>query len=79
MANYREESFRSIGGGQEILPPDFWLRNNVISHHNLLACLTAPKSAKLLQWSLALQNFNLHFHYKPVKRLRWQRLIVCPG
>jgi hypothetical protein len=42
---------------------------HVFSDHNPLAYLTdaAPKSAKLLRWSLALQNFNLHFHYKAGK------------
>ena len=42
---------------------------HVYSDHNPLAYLTdaAPKSAKLLRWSLALQNFDLHFHYKAGK------------
>jgi RNase H-like domain found in reverse transcriptase len=42
---------------------------NVYSDHNPLSYLTAsaasvPNSAKLLRWSLALQNFNIKFHYK---------------
>ena len=39
---------------------------HVYSDHNPLSYLTAsaPNSAKLLRWSLALQNFNIKFHYK---------------
>jgi RNase H-like domain found in reverse transcriptase len=42
---------------------------NVYSDHNPLSYLTAsaPNSAKLLRWSLALQNFNIKFHYKAGK------------
>jgi hypothetical protein len=42
---------------------------HVYSDHNPLAYLTdsAPKSAKLLRWSLALQNLDLRFHYKAGK------------
>jgi RNase H-like domain found in reverse transcriptase len=38
---------------------------HVYSDHNPLACLTdaALQSAKLLQWSSALQTFDLYFHY----------------
>jgi hypothetical protein len=41
----------------------------VYSDHNPLSYLTvsAPNSAKLLRWSLALQNFNLKFRYKAGK------------
>ena len=38
---------------------------HVFSDHNPLTFLTsaAPKNAKLMRWSLALQEFNIHFHY----------------
>ena len=38
---------------------------HVHSDHNPLTFLTksAPKNAKLMRWSLALQEFNIHFHY----------------
>jgi hypothetical protein len=37
--------------------------------HNPLQFLTmsAPNSSKLTRWSLALQEFNIEFHYKPGK------------
>ena len=49
--------FKSFVFGYEI---------HIYSDHNPLSYLTesAPKSAKLLRWSLALQNFNVCFHYK---------------
>src|SRR5664279_601234 len=49
--------FRSWVFGYEI---------HLYSDHNPLAYLTeaAPKSAKLMRWSLALQSYNVHFHYK---------------
>ena len=39
----------------------------VFSDHNPLTYLTeaAPKSAKLTRWSLALQEYNLSFKYRP--------------
>src|SRR6218665_3945763 len=39
----------------------------IFSDHNPLTYLTeaAPRSAKLTRWSLALQEFNLQFKYKP--------------
>jgi len=42
---------------------------HVYSDHNPLLFLTesAPKSSKLTRWSLALQEFNIIFHYKPRK------------
>ena len=42
---------------------------HVYSDHNPLTYLTvaAPNSAKLLRWSLALQRFNIQFHYKAGK------------
>jgi hypothetical protein len=42
---------------------------HVFSDHNPLSYLTtsAPNSAKLLRWSLALQSFNVKFHYKAGK------------
>jgi hypothetical protein len=47
----------------------FGYKIHVYSDHNPLAYLTdaVPKSAKLLRWSLSLQNFDLQFHYKAGK------------
>jgi hypothetical protein len=49
--------FRSWVFGYEI---------QLYSDHNPLLYLTeaAPKSAKLMRWSLALQGYNVQFHYK---------------
>jgi hypothetical protein len=42
----------------------------VFSDHNPLQYLTesAPKSSKLTRWALALQEFNISFHYRPGKQ-----------
>ena len=50
---------------------------HVFSDHNPLSYLTtsAPNSAKLLGWSLALQSFNVKFHYKAVK----SNAMIVPG
>jgi hypothetical protein len=44
----------------------FGCKIHMYSDHNPLAYLTesATKSAKLLRWALALQNFDLCFHYQ---------------
>ena len=43
----------------------FSVEIHVHSDHNPLSFLTesAPKNAKLMWWSLALQEFNIQFHY----------------
>ena len=43
----------------------FLLKIIVFSDHNPLSFLTeaAPKSAKLMRWALALQEFNIEFRY----------------
>jgi len=47
----------------------FGYKIHVYSDHNPLSYLTeaVPKSAKLLRWALALQNFDIDFHYKAGK------------
>ena len=44
-------------------------RVHLYSDHNPLSYLTesVPKSAKLLRWALALQEFDIVFHYKAGK------------
>ena len=44
----------------------FGSRVSIFCDHNLLQYIRecAPKNAKLLRWSLALQEFDLKFHYK---------------
>ena len=57
----------------------FGAADTVHSDHNPLTYLTesAPKSAKLMRWALALQEFNVTFKYKPGKiMLPW---FVCRG
>jgi len=38
---------------------------DIYSDHNFLTFLaqSAPRSAKLMRWILAMQEFNLKFHY----------------
>jgi hypothetical protein len=48
----------------------FLSKINVYSDHNPLTYLTeaSPKSAKLARWALALQEFNVHFRYRPGRK-----------
>jgi len=57
-------------GFEKILFVDILSKVVVFSNHNLLAFLTeaAPKSSKLTRWALALQEFNLDFHYRSGRR-----------
>lgn len=45
----------------------FLCKVNIYSDHNPLQYLTeaAPKSSKLTRWALALQEFDIMFHYRP--------------
>jgi hypothetical protein len=47
----------------------FLSKISIYSDHNPLQFLTeaAPKSSKLTRWALALQEFDLTFHYRPGK------------
>jgi hypothetical protein len=49
---------------------DFISKVYIFSDHNPLQYLpeNAPKSSKLTRWSLALQEFNISFHYRPGKQ-----------
>jgi hypothetical protein len=68
-ATIEKEAFAVLEAIKKFAHWIFGYKIHVFSDHNPLAYLTdaAPKSAKLLRWSLALQNFDLEFHYKAGK------------
>jgi RNase H-like domain found in reverse transcriptase len=47
----------------------FLAKVNIYSDHNPLQYITeaSPKSSKLTRWALALQEFDIIFHYRPGK------------
>ena len=47
----------------------FLAKVHIYSDHNPLQCITeaSPKSSKLTRWALALQEFDIMFHYRPGK------------
>ena len=64
-----KEAFAVLEALKRFEPFIFGHEIHVFSYHNPLSYLTtsAPNSAKLLRWSLALQSFNIKFHYKAGK------------
>ena len=61
-----------------------WLFGSKIiihSDHNPLTFLTesAPKSSKLMRWSLALAEYNIEFKYHPGKRNTAADSLSRPG
>jgi transposase InsO family protein len=61
------EAFAAIWVLQKFRQWIFGSNVTLFSDHNPLTFLTecAPKSSKLMRWSLALQEFNVSFKYKP--------------
>jgi len=64
-ATVHKEAFAVISALRKFRHWFFGAEINVFSDHNPLTFLTetAPKNAKLMRWSLALQDFNISFHY----------------
>jgi hypothetical protein len=61
------EAFAAIWSLQKFKQWIFGSKITLYSDHNPLTYLTesTPKSSKLMRWSLALQEFNVIFKYKP--------------
>jgi hypothetical protein len=61
------EAFAAIWSLQKFKQWIFGSEVTLYSDHNPLTFLTesSPKSSKLMRWSLALQEFNVKFKYKP--------------
>ena len=66
MGYHPQRGLCSFVGFTEIQTLDFGKPVVVFSDHNPLTFLTetAPKSAKLMRWALALQEFDVTFHYR---------------
>jgi hypothetical protein len=65
-ATIEKEAFAVLEALKRFRAWIFGYEVHVYSDHNPLSYLTdsVPRSAKLLRWALALQDFNLIFHYK---------------
>jgi transposase InsO family protein len=68
-ATVEKEAYAALWSLQKYRNWVFGAAITVHSDHNPLTYLTdsAPKSAKLMRWALALQEFNVTFKYKPGK------------
>ena len=68
-ATVEKEAYAALWSLQKYRSWVFGAAVTVHSDHNPLTYLTdsAPKSAKLMRWALALQEFNVTFKYKPGK------------
>ena len=64
-----KEAYAALRALQRVKQWAFGHRITVVSDHNPLTYLTesAPKSAKLLRWALALQEFDVVFQYRAGK------------
>jgi hypothetical protein len=64
-ATVHKEAFAVIAALKKFRNWVFGAEINVYSDHNPLTFITegAPKNAKLMRWCLALQEFNINFHY----------------
>lgn len=69
-ATIEREAFAVIWALRKYRSWIFRSKVTVFSDHNPLAYLTesAPKSAKLARWALALQEFDLTFRYRPARQ-----------
>jgi hypothetical protein len=66
-ATIEKESYAALWSLQKYRNWIFGADITVHSDHNPLTYVTeaAPKSAKLMRWALALQEFNVKFRYRP--------------
>ena len=66
-ATIHKEAYAVLEGLRKFRHWIFGYNINVFSDHNPLKFVTesAPASAKLTRWTLALQEYDLSFHYKP--------------
>jgi len=64
-----KEAYADLNALRKVRQWVFASKVTVISDHNPLSYLTncAPKSAKLLRWALALQEFNVLFEFRAGK------------
>ena len=64
-----KEAYAALNALRKVRQYVFGSKVTVVSDHNPLSYLTncAPKSAKLLRWALALQEFNVLFEYRAGK------------
>ena len=64
-----KESYAALWGLKKYRQWIFGNEVTVYSDHNPITYLTeaAPKSAKLMRWALAIQEFNVKFRYKAGK------------
>jgi len=72
-------SYAALRALQRVKQWAFGHRITVVSDHNPLTYLTesAPKSAKLLRWALALQEFDVVFQYRAGKAHVVPDLLTC--
>ena len=65
-ATVEKEAYAALRALQRVKQWVFGCKVTVFSDHNPLTYLTesAPKSSKLLRWSLALQEFDIEFKYR---------------
>jgi hypothetical protein len=68
-ATVEKEAYAALAALHKFRNWLFGVRVTVYSDHNPLTYLTesAPKSAKLMRWALALQEFNILFKFRPGK------------
>ena len=65
-ATVEKEAYAALSALRKYRQWVFGAKIVVFSDHNPLTFLTesAPKSAKLMRWALALQEYNVEFRYK---------------
>ena len=65
-ATVEKEAFAALSALKKYRQWVFGAKTVVFSDHNPLTFLTesAPKSAKLMRWALALQEYDVEFHFR---------------
>ena len=69
LVSNRKESYAAMWALQRYRNWIFGAEIIIYSDHNPISYLTeaSPKSAKLMRWNLAIQEFSVKFCYKPGK------------